>query len=129
MNTKVLVVDDDRLIRTMLVDALDAIGVTNVSEAVDGKEAMLLTDFGEFDLILLDWVMPGMSGLDVLRELRAKGSDVPVILITAQDGRNQVLEAIAAGASDYLVKPFEEEILEGKLLKFCSAPSTSVSTS
>lgn len=119
MNTKVLVADDDKAIRTFVVHLLRSIGVKEIVEACDGQEALQLFKQQTFDLVVTDWEMPGNSGVEVIRAIRATGSQVPIIMITGRTEGRRVKEAIEAGASDFLAKPFKADILQGKLERFC----------
>ena len=120
MSIRILVADDDPLMRTFAVVSLGDIAET--VEAADGDEALALLKESEFDLVLLDWDMPGPDGLDVLKTVRALGLRIPIIMVTGQAERVHVLKAIHAGATDYLIKPFESGVLREKVEKFC--PST-----
>lgn len=119
MKAKVLIADDDPLMRMLVVVSLG--DLAEVTEASGGNVAMALFDNREFDVVILDWDMPGMNGLDVLKAIRAQGSCVPIIMATAEAHKGQILKAIHAGASDYLVKPFEGCTLREKLEKLCPA--------
>ena len=126
--TKVLVADDSSTMRAIIVNTLRDMGVTDIVEAVDGSEAEAMFQQDEFDLIVLDWVMPVRTGLDVLRSIRDRDAEVPVIMVTAAGSdRSQVLEATEAGATDYLLKPFHSATLRKKLEKFCQ-PATAGKT-
>ncbi len=118
MSAKVLLVDDSGVMRKIILRALYAVSVTDVVEASDGVQALDLFNSDSFDLVLSDWNMPNMSGLELLKEIRATGSTVPVIMITTESEQGRVLEAIKAGASNYLVKPFEQDKLIDKLQKY-----------
>ena len=117
MSFKVLVADDSGVMRKILIRSLNACNVTDIVEASDGAEA--LSRFGEhsFDLVLTDWNMLNKSGLEVLQAIRAAGSTVPVIMITTEAESSRVKEAIGAGVTDYLAKPFENDMLRAKLDK------------
>ncbi len=119
MSIRALVVDDSSTMRTIVVNSLQAVGVTDVVEAEDGNRALTLFHQDEFDLIAIDWFMPGKSGLDVIKSIRATGSQVPILMVTAEAMGQQVAAAIEAGASDYLIKPFKIETLREKLAKIC----------
>jgi len=123
MGPKVLLVDDSGVMRKIILRALNAIEVTDVIEAADGAEALEQFSCEEFDLVLTDWNMPNMSGLELLKAIRGSGSGVPVILITTESEQGRVLEAIQAGASNYLVKPFDQETLIDKLQKYVAIQS------
>jgi len=115
---KVLVADDSRMMRTVIRRSLETLKVDTILEAADGAEAVTLyQDNTDVDLVLSDWNMPNKTGIEVLREIRAQDSKVPVILITTEADRSRVMEAIEAGVSDYIVKPFDTETLREKLEK------------
>ncbi|QDT06933.1 Chemotaxis protein CheY [Rubripirellula lacrimiformis] len=118
MGPKVLLVDDSGVMRKIIMRALNAINVSDIIEAADGELALAAFNAGAFDLVLTDWNMPNMSGLDLLKAIRATGSKVPVILITTESEKERVLEAIQAGANNYLVKPFDQDQLLDKLQRY-----------
>ena len=117
-DTRVLVADDSSTMRKIILRSLTAVGVTNVVEAADGDEAVSMFDAGQFDVVLTDWNMPGKSGREVVQEIRAKNKDVPIVMVTTEAEKSSVVEAIQAGVSDYLVKPFTAKTLREKLEKF-----------
>ena len=117
MNTRVLVADDSSTMRKIILRSLQAVGVSTATEAADGAEAVALFKPGEFDLVLTDWNMPGKTGLEVVQEIRAQDPNVPVIMITTEAEKGRVMQAIQAGVSDYLVKPFTADTLREKLDK------------
>ncbi|HUT10385.1 MAG TPA: response regulator [Thermoguttaceae bacterium] len=120
MNTKVLLADDSMVMRAIVADALHDIGVTDVVQTAGGDEALERFMQQDFDLVIVDWCMPGMNGLDVIRGIRATGSDVPIIMVTATGTeRDEVMEAVRTGASDYLLKPFDLQVLREKLKRLC----------
>lgn len=115
---KVLLVDDSGVMRKIIVRALNALWIQDVVEAADGVEAVAAFGDGEgFDMVLTDWNMPNMNGLELVTALRGAGHTLPIIMITTETEKGQVLKAIQAGISDYLVKPFDQETLMGKLEK------------
>ncbi len=118
MGIRVLVADDSSTMRKIVLRSLSACGVEDTTEAKDGDEALQLFSPDEFDLVLTDWNMPGRSGLEVIQGIRETGSDVPIIMVTTEAEKGRVLEAIQAGVSDYLVKPFTAEVLRQKIDKF-----------
>ena len=118
MGPKVLLVDDSGVMRKIILRALNALGVTDVVEAADGVEAMEAYNTETFDLVLTDWNMPNMNGLELLTAIRASGSVVPIFMITTESEQGRVLQAIQAGASNYLVKPFDQDTLMDKLQKY-----------
>jgi two-component system chemotaxis response regulator CheY len=114
---KVLVADDSSTMRKIILRSLQAVGVEDTTEAADGNEAVEAYAPGAFDLILTDWNMPGKNGLDVIKEIRAKDADIPIIMVTTEAEKGRVMQAIEAGVSDYLVKPFTADTLREKLEK------------
>ncbi len=117
MSTRVLVADDSSTMRKNILRSLQAVGVTDATEAADGAEAVALFKPGEFGMVLTDWNMPGKTGLEVIQEIRAQDAKVPIIMITTEAEKGRVMQAIQAGVSDYLVKPFTAETLREKLEK------------
>jgi two-component system, chemotaxis family, chemotaxis protein CheY len=118
---KVLVADDSGIMRKIIIRSLNAVGVSDIVEAADGQEAIDAYKAEPVDLILTDWNMPNKTGLDVVTEIRALGSTVPIIMVTTEAQKSQVIAAIQAGVSDYLTKPFEADDLRAKLDKFVAA--------
>lgn len=118
---KVLVADDSGIMRKIIIRSLNAVGVSDIVEAADGQEAIDAYKAEPVDLILTDWNMPNKTGLDVVTEIRALGSSVPIIMVTTEAQKSQVIAAIQAGVSDYLTKPFEADDLRAKLDKFVAA--------
>src|SRR5262245_8670528 len=102
--TKVLIVDDDRKLLDMLRRTLTYEGY-HVSTASDGLSAISQTQTEQPDLIILDWLLPGISGVEIARRLRADGS-VPILMLTARDAIEDRVQGLDSGADDYLVKPF-----------------------
>jgi two-component system, chemotaxis family, chemotaxis protein CheY len=121
MGVRALVADDSSTMRKIILRSLNALGINDVKEAGDGEQALQLFDQHPFDLVLTDWNMPQRTGLEVIEGIRARGSKVPIIMITTEAEKRRVLDAIRAGVSDYLVKPFDTETLRAKVDKFCSA--------
>jgi two-component system, chemotaxis family, chemotaxis protein CheY len=120
---KVLLADDSAVMRRIIRSLLEEVGVTSAKEAADGAEALALFEAGQFDLVLTDWNMPNKSGLEVVREIRAKGSTVPIVMITTEGEKERIADAIFTGASDYLVKPFDREKLLAMLNKHVNSKS------
>ncbi len=118
MSNKVLIADDSGVMRRIIIRALNACGVTDIVEAVDGVEAISRFSQHKFDLVMTDWNMPNKDGLEVIQEIRATGSAVPIIMITTESEKGAVLKAIQAGVNDYLAKPFETDALRAKVEKF-----------
>ncbi len=117
MSARVLVADDSSTMRKIIIRSLQAVGVPAATEASDGNEAVGLFKPGDFDLVLTDWNMPGKSGLEVVQEIRTRDAKVPIIMITTEAEKGRVMQAIEAGVSDYLIKPFTAETLREKLEK------------
>ncbi len=119
LNTKFLVVDDFSTMRRILRNLLKNIGYLNVDEAEDGNSALLKLRRDEFDFIITDWNMAGMDGLQLLKEVRMdeKLSKIPVLMVTAEAQKENIVAAARAGASGYIVKPFTAAILDEKITK------------
>jgi len=117
MSTRVLVADDSSTMRKIILRSLNAVGVSSAVEAADGDEAVGLFNSGDFDLVLTDWNMQGKTGLEVTQNIRARDANVPIIMVTTEAEKSRVLEAVQAGVSDYLVKPFTADTLREKLEK------------
>jgi two-component system chemotaxis response regulator CheY len=100
------------------VRSLNAVGVTDVVEAGDGQEAFEKFQAESFELVLTDWNMPVRSGLELVKDIRGSGSKVPIMMVTTEAQKSQVITAIQAGVTDYLTKPFENETLRKKLDKY-----------
>lgn len=120
---KALVVDDSMTIRRIVIKALGIAGIAEATEAGDGVEAMSAAQADQFDLILLDWNMPKMSGIDTLRALRQAGNKTPVIMVTTEAEKSRVIEAIKMGANDYLIKPFSPDQLAEKVRNLMGSPA------
>lgn len=116
---KILVVDDFATMRRILKHLLGEIGLNDVVEAEDGASALARLRSGGFDLVITDWNMPGMSGLELLKAIRAEPETarLPVLMVTAEAKRNQIVEAAEAGVNGYIVKPFTSQTLKDKLTK------------
>ncbi|MGE0760418.1 MAG: response regulator [Pirellulaceae bacterium] len=121
MSRKVLVADDSGTMRKIIIRSLNAVGFNDTVEANDGAEALALFGEQQFDLVLTDWNMPNKTGIELIRDIRATGSKVPIFMVTTEAEKTRVMDAIQAGVSDYLVKPFTSEVLRQKLDKFCGA--------
>jgi two-component system, chemotaxis family, chemotaxis protein CheY len=113
---KFLVVDDSATMRRIVVNTLQRLGYSDITEASDGTEALGRFD-GTFDCVLTDWNMPNMGGLELVRGLRgrADGKDVKIIMITTRSVKEDILTAAQAGVNNYVVKPFTPEVLREKL--------------
>ncbi len=109
------VVDDSKTMRNIIKSVLAGLGHTEVGEAADGKEALETVDAFAPDVILLDWNMPVMNGLEFVKAFRTKDKVTPVIMVTTESEKTNVLEAIKAGVNNYVVKPFTPESLSEKV--------------
>ena len=120
---KFLVVDDFSTMRRIIKNLLHDLGYPNVTEADDGKTALPMLQAGSFDFLISDWNMPGMSGLDLIKAVRsdAKLAKMPVLMLTAEAKREQIIEAAQAGVNGYVIKPFTAETLKEKLDKILGA--------
>lgn len=121
-DTKFLVIDDFKTMRTIVKKTLGNLGFTNIAEAEDGAQAYNLMvqaakDNIPFQCIVSDWNMPNMSGLELLKKCRSEATfkDIPFMLVTAENEQKQVLEAAKAGVSNYIVKPFTPVAFQQKL--------------
>ena len=120
--TNVLIVDDYKTMLRIIRNLLKQREFDNVEEASDGQEAMAKLRAGQFGLVISDWNMQPMTGLDLLKEVRADArlKETPFIMITAESKTENVVAAKAAGVSNYIVKPFNAETLRGKIEKVMS---------
>ncbi len=116
---KILIVDDFSTMRRIIKNLLRDLGFTNTQEADDGKTALPMLQAGDFDFLVTDWNMPGMTGIDLLKAVRAdeKLGDLPVLMVTAEAKRDQIVEAATAGVNGYVVKPFTAAALKEKIEK------------
>ncbi len=116
---KILVVDDFSKMRRIIKNLLREIGFSNVAEADDGVTAMPMLQAGSYDFLITDWNMPGMMGIDLLRAVRAdaKLNTLPVLMVTAEAKKEQIVEAAQAGVNGYVVKPFTAGTLKEKIEK------------
>jgi len=116
---KILVVDDFSTMRRIIKNLLRDLGFTNVEEADDGKTALPILKLGRVDFLITDWNMPGMSGIDLIREVRSDPNlaHIPVLMVTAEAKREQIIAAAQAGVNGYVVKPFTAAVLKEKIDK------------
>ena len=123
-NMKFLVVDDFATMRRIVRNLLKELGFTNIEEAEDGAVALQrLRGSAKFDFVVTDWNMPNMTGIELLRQIRADESlrHLPVLMVTAEARKENIIEAAQAGANGYVVKPFTAATLDEKLKKIFAA--------
>ena len=118
-DTRFLVVDDFSTMRRIVRNLLKELGFVNVQEAEDGVDALVKLRAAEFDFVVSDWNMPNMTGLELLKQIRAdaKLKHLPVLMVTAEAKKENIIEAAQSGASGYVVKPFTAATLDEKLKK------------
>lgn len=119
LNMKVLVVDDFATMRRILRNILKQIGFKNIIEADDGKSALKELKKEKVDLILCDWNMPEMSGIELLKNIRSDNElkGIPFVMVTAESQKDNIVDAVKSGVSNYIVKPFTAETIAEKLNK------------
>ncbi|NLY14900.1 MAG: chemotaxis protein CheY [Gammaproteobacteria bacterium] len=118
-NMKILIVDDFSTMRRIIKNLLRDLGFTNTEEADDGSTALPMLQSGNFDFLVTDWNMPQMTGIELLRAVRADDrlKHLPVLMVTAEAKRDQIIEAAQAGVNGYVVKPFTAQALQDKIEK------------
>ncbi|MCR6687174.1 MULTISPECIES: chemotaxis response regulator CheY [Pseudoxanthomonas] len=118
-NMRILIVDDFSTMRRIVKNLLNDLGYSNTAEADDGTTALAALRSAPFDFVVTDWNMPGMTGIDLLRAIRAddKLKTLPVLMVTAEAKREQIIEAAQNGVNGYIIKPFTAQTLEEKLGK------------
>ena len=116
---KILIVDDFSTMRRIIKNLLRDLGFNNTAEADDGNTALPILQSGSFDFLVTDWNMPGMTGIDLLKAVRAdaKLASLPVLMVTAEAKKDQIVEAAQAGVNGYIVKPFTAITLKEKIDK------------
>ena len=114
---KILIVDDAKSMRALLVAILREFGLTRIDEADDGEQAFHKIKASSYDLVLCDWEMPNMSGIDLLKKVRDDESinQVPFVMVTSLSNTDKVKQAIAVGTNDYVVKPINTETIMSKV--------------
>ena len=112
---KILVVDDSTTMRRIMINVLINAGITEVDEACDGQQAVDAVRGKPYDLLLMDWNMPNMLGIDALKTIRGEGIKTPVIMVTTEAEKARVIEALKAGANNYIIKPFEADAFVAKV--------------
>jgi two-component system, chemotaxis family, chemotaxis protein CheY len=116
---KILIVDDFATMRRIVKNLLRQLGFENIEEAEDGKQAFSKLKEIKYNLIISDWNMPNMSGIELLRNVRSdlELKSLPFLMVTAESEREKVIEAVKSGVNNYIIKPFTVEILKEKMEK------------
>jgi two-component system chemotaxis response regulator CheY len=116
---RILIVDDFSTMRRIVKNLLSDLGFTNTAEAEDGNAALAVLRSSPIDFVITDWNMPGMTGIELLKEIRAdaKLKTLPVLMVTAEAKREQIIDAAQSGVNGYIIKPFTAQTLEEKLGK------------
>ena len=113
--SNILIVDDYKTMLRVIRNLLSQIGFRNIDEATDGQMALGMTQNKKYDLIISDWNMEPMTGLDFLKSLRTANNNVPFIMVTAESKTENIIAAKTAGVNNYIVKPFNADTLKGKI--------------
>lgn len=114
---KILIVDDSPTMRRILVNTVVKAGYPNCAEAEDGKDALAKLMAGDYDLLMTDWNMPNMNGLELTEAVRtdAKFKDLPILMVTTRNMKEDIVNAIKLGVNGYIVKPFDAKTLNAKI--------------
>ena len=125
-DTRVLVVDDFESMRRIVRQLLHDMGSRDITLADAGSTALAMLRQGSFGLLVTDWHMPQMDGIDLVRAVRAdpRLHPIPILMVSAQATREQIVEAVNAGVNDYVVKPFTPQTLQAKIAKLFEPPGT-----
>lgn len=113
--TKVLIVDDYQTMLRVIRNLLDQIGFKDIDEATDGQMASEKMKAKQYDLVISDWNMEPMSGIDLLKSVRGEGNKIPFIMVTAESKTENIIAAKQAGVNNYIVKPFNATTLKSKI--------------
>ena len=118
-NLRILIVDDFSTMRRIVKNLLNNLGFMNTAEAEDGNSALVALRGSTFDFVVTDWNMPGMTGIELLKAIRndPRLAKLPVLMVTAEAKREQIVEAAQCGVNGYIIKPFTAETLKDKLIK------------
>ncbi len=119
LSMKILVVDDFSTMRRIIKNILKQIGFTDIDEAENGQVALSKINDNNYDLVVSDWNMPEMTGIELLKAVRTNEAikDTPFLMVTAEAKKENVVEAVKAGVNNYIVKPFTAEVLQEKIEK------------
>lgn len=112
---KILVVDDSHTMRRIIKNSLNRLGHERVIEAENGKEAFEKYLSQKPDIVITDWNMPVMNGLELVKAIRSQDDETPIIMVTTEGGKREVIIALKAGVNNYIVKPFTPQVLKDKL--------------
>jgi two-component system chemotaxis response regulator CheY len=113
---KILVVDDSSTMRRIIQNTLARLGYKNVIQAADGVEAwQAMQENPDIGVVITDWNMPNMNGLELVKKIRSVNKDIPIIMVTTEGGKKEVITALKAGVNNYIVKPFTPQVLKEKL--------------
>ena len=117
LEMKILVVDDIPTMRKHVINILFDLGFKNIVEAENGATAISMVEAGKIDFVITDWNMPEMSGLDLLKAIRSNASkeELPVLMVTAEDLQQNIIQAARAGVNHYIMKPFDAKTLAAKI--------------
>ncbi len=123
----ILLVDDDSTVREAVKEMLDGLGFKNIAEAEDGEAALAALRDGEFGLLVTDWNVPKLSGVELVRSIRADDAlkGIPVIMVAAEATREQIIAAAEAGVDSYLIQPLTAETLEARITALLEQPTES----
>jgi two-component system chemotaxis response regulator CheY len=121
---KILTVDDSATMRRIIKNQLKQVGFEEVDEAENGREAMGLLTRGGYDLLITDWNMPEMCGLDLVKEVRRSDGikALPILMVTTVAGKEEIVIALKAGVNNYVVKPFDANTLQAKIAQIAGKP-------
>ncbi|OPZ21869.1 MAG: Chemotaxis protein CheY [candidate division BRC1 bacterium ADurb.BinA364] len=119
LNMQILVVDDFATMRRIIKNILRQIGFANIEEADDGRAAVSVLERMKIDFVITDWNMPNMSGLELIQAIRAsdKWKEIPILMVTAEAQKENIIDAAKAGVTNYIVKPFTVETMQEKIKK------------
>lgn len=114
---RILIVDDSPTMRRILVNTVIKAGYSDVKEAEDGRDALAKLMAGEYDLLMTDWNMPNMNGLELVQTVRAddKLKNIPILMVTTRNMKEDIVNAIKSGVNGYIVKPFDAKTLNAKI--------------
>jgi two-component system, chemotaxis family, chemotaxis protein CheY len=119
LSMKILIVDDMVTMRRIVKNVLKQLGFSNIDEAENGQDGLQKLKSSKYDFVVSDWNMPVMTGIDMLRAIRADEQlkAIPVLMVTAEAQQKNLVEAVQAGVSNYIIKPFTAETMQEKLAK------------